>query len=163
MATDESHEAALRNEIARLRAALGQAEREAMVDALTGCLNRRGWAKRIEGEERRCRRHGLGAVVVVVDVDGLKAVNDGRGHAAGDQHLITCAGALRTAVRGEDLVARLGGDEFAVLAVQTTSEAPHAVVTHVEHALDAAGVRASLGWALRSSHPSLAGAVTAAD
>jgi diguanylate cyclase len=163
MDTDESREAALRDEIARLRDALGQARRDAVVDALTGCLNRRGWAKSIEVEERRCRRHELDAAVVMVDLDGLKAINDERGHAAGDQQLITCARALRSVVRGEDLVARLGGDEFAVLAVQTISEAPHAIVAHIERAFDAAGVRASLGWALRSSHTDLIAAITAAD
>src|SRR4051794_1388147 len=155
MDRDESREAALREEIADLRDALGQARRDAMVDALTGCLNRRGWTKSIEIEERRCRRHGLDAVVVVVDLDGLKGVNDECGHAAGDQRLIGCAHALRSVVRGEDLVARLGGDEFAVLAVQTISDAPHAVIAHIERAFDAAGIRASLGWALRSSHANL--------
>jgi diguanylate cyclase len=163
MGTDESREAALRDEVARLRAALGQAQRAAMVDALTGCLNRRGWARSIAGEERRCRRHGLDAVVVVVDLDGLKAINDARGHAAGDRCLVTCARALRTAVRGEDVVARLGGDEFGVLAVQTSGAGPSPVVAHIERAFDAAGVAASLGWAMRSSHGGLAAAVGAAD
>jgi diguanylate cyclase (GGDEF)-like protein len=161
--TDDSREGPLREEIRLLRAALARAERDAMVDALTGCLNRRGWTACLRAEERRCARHGLDAVVVIVDLDGLKAINDAEGHDAGDRRLTDCGEALRRAVRGEDLVARLGGDEFALLAVQTAGRAPDAVVAQIERALDAADVKASLGWALRSSHHGLADAVTAAD
>jgi len=99
----------------------------------------------------------------VVDLDGLKGVNDTEGHEAGDRCLIGCGDALRAAVRAEDSVARLGGDEFAVLAVQTTHQAPEAVVAHVEQALEAAEVKASLGWALRSGHRDLTDAVSEAD
>jgi diguanylate cyclase len=153
----------LREEVRRLRLALARAEREAMFDALTGCLNRRGWTVALRAEERRCSRHGLDAVVVIVDLDGLKAINDSEGHEAGDRCLIDCADALRRAVRAEDSVARLGGDEFAVLAVQTARRAPKAVVAHLERALEEADVSASLGWALRSRHAGLADAVTDAD
>ena len=163
LGTDRSREAALRDEIARLQAALRQARQAALVDPLTGSLNRRGWDKGLAGEERRCRRHGLDAVVVMVDLDGLKTINDVRGHAAGDRAIVACARALQAAVRAEDLVARLGGDEFAVLAVQTDSESAQAVVANVERALGAAGIPAGFGWALRSEHAGLAAAVDAAD
>jgi diguanylate cyclase (GGDEF)-like protein len=163
MDTDDSGDAALRKEIRRLQDALARAEREAMLDALTGCLNRRGWTEALRAEERRCCRHGLDALVVIVDLDGLKAVNDTEGHDAGDRCLIGCGAALRRAVRTEDAVARLGGDEFAVLAVQTAPRAPEAVVAHLELALADADVKASVGWALRSRHAGLAEAVTEAD
>ena len=100
---------------------------------------------------------------MIVDLDGLKQINDSEGHDAGDRCLIDCGDALRAAVRTEDAVARLGGDEFAVLAVQTACRAPQAVVGHVEQALQDADVEASLGWALRSCHAGLADAVTEAD
>src|SRR3954447_11678385 len=116
---DDPREDSLREEIRLLRAALARAEHEAMVDPLTGCLNRRGWTACLRTEERRCARHGLAAVVVIVDLDGLKAINDAEAHDAGDRRLVGCADALRRAVRGEDFLARLGGDEFAILAVQT--------------------------------------------
>src|SRR3954447_1519340 len=161
--TDESGEGALRREISRLRVALARAEREAMFDPLTGCLNRRGWTEALRSEERRCSRHRLDAVVVILDLDGLKAVNDTEGHDAGDRRLIDCGEALLRAVRAEDSVARLGGDEFAVLAVQTGRRAPEALIANLERALEAADVKASLGWALRSRHAGLAGAVTEAD
>src|SRR3954471_15904417 len=143
MQTDDSGDAALRREIRRLREALARAEREATLDALTGCLNRRGWTEALRAEERRCRRHGLDALVVIVDLDGLKVVNDTEGHEAGDRLLVECGAALRRALRAEDSVARLGGDEFGVLAVDTTPAAPEAVVTHLKRALDAARVKAS--------------------
>jgi diguanylate cyclase (GGDEF)-like protein len=160
---DKSHEGALRDEIVRLRSALQQAEREATVDPLTGCLNRRGWARTVEREELRCRRHGLDAIVVMVDLDGLKEVNDRHGHAAGDRRIVECASAISSVVRGEDLVARLGGDEFGVLAVQATDEAPQAVHAQIQRAFDETGVAGSLGWALRSEHDSLEEAVATAD
>jgi diguanylate cyclase len=163
MHTDESGDAGLREEIRRLRDALARAEREAMIDALTGCLNRRGWSEALRAEERRCRRHGLDALVVVVDLDGLKTINDAEGHDAGDRCLVGCSRALRRVVRAEDSVARLGGDEFAVLAVQAARRTPEAVVAHLERALAEADVKASVGWALRSGHANLSAAVTDAD
>ena len=163
MNTEGSREAALRDEIARLQVALRAARQAALIDPLTGCLNRRGWTKGLASEERRCSRHALDAVVVMVDLDGLKALNDQRGHAAGDRRIVACARALQSVVRGEDLVARLGGDEFAVLAVQTNSDAPNAIVANVARALDEAGIPASIGWALRSEHAGLGAAVDAAD
>src|SRR3954452_21064182 len=149
MDTDDSRERGLRQEIKHLRTELARAEREATFDALTGCLNRRGWTRCLGAEERRCRRHDLDAVVVVVDLDGLKTVNDEYGHAAGDRRLVECADALRAAVRAEDAVARIGGDEFAVLAVQTHGDAPQAVAGQIERQFDVADVRASVGWARR--------------
>jgi diguanylate cyclase (GGDEF)-like protein len=88
MHTDDSDDARLREEIHRLRSALARAQREATVDALTGCLNRRGWSEALRAEERRCCRHDLDALVVVVDLDGLKAINDTEGHDSGDRCLV---------------------------------------------------------------------------
>jgi len=115
MGRDVSDEGTLREEIERLRAALQEAEREAMVDAMTGCLNRRGWTRSLEHEERRCRRHELDALVVVDDLDGLKAINDTHGHSAGDEAIRLTAQALRDVARESDVVARIGGDEFLVV------------------------------------------------
>ena len=91
----------------------------AQVDELTGLLNR--WAlKRVAMREiQRCRRTRGALAVVMMDLDGLKAVNDEMGHACGDVVLQTVAGVLQETVRGHDLVARMGGDEFCVLLPDT--------------------------------------------
>ncbi len=61
-----------------------RAEAEALLDPLTGLVNRRGWQMLLDREEQRCRRYGTVASVLVIDLDGLKTVNDTQGHAAGD-------------------------------------------------------------------------------
>ena len=91
----------------------------AQVDELTGLLNR--WAlKRVAVREvERCRRAGGRLAVVMMDLDGLKGINDEKGHGCGDVVLQTVAGVLQETVRGHDSVARMGGDEFCVLLPDT--------------------------------------------
>jgi diguanylate cyclase len=147
-------------------AALRRAERaeaEALTDPLTGLLNRRGWELLLEREEQRCQRYGTVASVLMLDLDGLKAVNDSHGHAAGDALLRNAADVLRAGVRSTDIVARLGGDEFAMLAVETDLPAAHVERDRLRDLLRAAGVPASVGAAARGPQGGLAGAVTAAD
>jgi diguanylate cyclase (GGDEF)-like protein/PAS domain S-box-containing protein len=88
--------------------------RQARTDALTGLLNRRGFAKRLDVRVAECARTGRVSSLVYVDLDNFKQVNDRLGHAAGDAALKGLADSLRRVVRADDLVARLGGDEFAV-------------------------------------------------
>ena len=104
---------------------------EAGRDALTGLLNRRGLSTRA----RRAARADDLVSLLVVDLDHFKAINDGHGHAVGDQVLALVAQELRHGLRAEDLVARLGGDEFAVVllgcdapeALQRAEELRHRV------------------------------------
>ena len=85
-------------------------------DELTGLLNRRGFFSHFRRELAHARRSGAaGGVVIMIDLDGFKAVNDSLGHDAGDAMLRRVADLLNHFVRGQDVVARLGGDEFAVL------------------------------------------------
>jgi len=92
----------------------------AQVDELTGLLNR--WAlKRVAMREiQRCRRMNGALAVVMMDLDGLKAINDTKGHSCGDVILQAVAGVLQETVRSHDSVARMGGDEFCVLLPQTS-------------------------------------------
>jgi diguanylate cyclase (GGDEF)-like protein len=88
-------------------------------DPLTGSLSRDAFTVRVLDEQNRALRIASSLAVALVDVDGLKAINDAHGHATGDRLLIGVADALR-AGRRADLVARWGGDEFVVLFPDAT-------------------------------------------
>lgn len=90
-------------------------ERLAGHDPLTGLPNRRLFQDRLEQALERALRGGGSFAVAFVDLDGFKAVNDARGHDAGDAVLATVGRRLAEAVRAQDTAARLGGDEFGVL------------------------------------------------
>ena len=90
---------------------------EASLDSLTGVANRRTFDRTCQDWVRSARSR---FVLAMLDVDDFKTINDTRGHAAGDQVLVTLAQALLGSVRPGDIVARLGGDEFAILASDLT-------------------------------------------
>jgi diguanylate cyclase (GGDEF)-like protein len=87
----------------------------AMRDQLTGLGNRRAWDEWLSHELGLARRTGAPLSVGVVDLDGLKQINDSLGHAEGDALIQRFAQRLQAAVRATDFVARLGGDEFFLL------------------------------------------------
>jgi diguanylate cyclase (GGDEF)-like protein len=91
----------------------------AQVDELTGLLNR--WAlKRVTMREiQRCTRAKSALALVMMDLDGLKIVNDTSGHGCGDVVLQAVGGVLLETVRAQDSVARMGGDEFCILLPET--------------------------------------------
>lgn len=136
---------------------------EAESDAMTGLLNRRGWDRYLAAEEDRYKRFGDPGSVVVLDLDRLKEINDGRGHDAGDEYIRRAANTLRDTVRATDVVARLGGDEFGVVAANTSAEDTHALVVRLAEALTAAGVSGSFGHAPYIIGSGFPGAWKAAD
>jgi diguanylate cyclase (GGDEF)-like protein len=140
-----------------------QARREAATDALTLLYNRRGWEQCLAIEEQRNERENLDAGIYIIDLDGLKQLNDREGHASGDAMLQRAAQALRACVRRRDVVARIGGDEYAFLATDVSMEVAPVVEERLRKALQAVGVSASIGFALRSGHGSLPAAAEAAD
>ena len=87
----------------------------AVTDALTGLANRRSWDDQLARAIAHAERTHETLSVAVCDVDGLKDINDRRGHAAGDELLRGIAERWRAEARAADLVARIGGDEFAIL------------------------------------------------
>ena len=99
----------------RLVAVMGRVRRlqdEAALDDLTGVLRRGTGMRLLQAEVDRVRREGGHLVLAFADVDGLKRVNDTRGHLAGDRLLRLVAQTLRARLRSYDLVMRYGGDEF---------------------------------------------------
>jgi len=89
-------------------------------DEVTGLYNRRFFAVRLEEEVSRCRRFNHPVSVVLLDLDGYKAINDELGHSAGDETLREVANILLKHSRGINVICRYGGDEFAVLLVETS-------------------------------------------
>ena len=84
-------------------------------DGLTGLLNRRAMEEALDAQARRSRRNREPFVVMMLDLDHFKAVNDRHGHAVGDRALKQVSAVLRAGVREVDRIARFGGEEFLVL------------------------------------------------
>jgi len=112
--------AELRAELVALRARLAEAEGLADRDALTPLFNRRALMRELARTLAAVERYGGPASFVYFDLDGLKAINDRFGHAAGDAALKAVAERLVGHVRASDAAGRMGGDEFAVILAQTT-------------------------------------------
>jgi diguanylate cyclase (GGDEF)-like protein len=111
---------------------LAQQLREQMRhDPLTQVLNRRGLDEAAARAIAQSRRHGRPLALVVCDLDGFKALNDGHGHIAGDQALRAFAQLLTSAVRRGDVVGRMGGDEFGLLLHDTDAAAAAEVMERV--------------------------------
>jgi diguanylate cyclase (GGDEF)-like protein len=110
-------------------AALDQVEAQAketyemaVLDPLTGLHNRRAGQLRLREEMSRAERYGRSLILLLVDIDGLKQINDKFGHLAGDQAIKYFGERLQKAIRGSDLTVRLGGDEFLILLPECTAE-----------------------------------------
>ncbi len=109
----------LRAAIEEQRQAAEQAHELALHDDLTGLARRRRFDEALALEVARSQRYGATASVLLVDIDGFKAVNDSHGHPAGDALLKQLGQTLKTSLRDTDLPARIGGDEFAVILSET--------------------------------------------
>lgn len=107
--------AALRKEVALLRIANSELERVVVRDTLTPLYNRRHFISSVADRISRVSRYGSHSVIMFIDVDNMKIVNDRYGHAAGDFALMHVAGIIGGAVRSTDVAARVGGDEFALI------------------------------------------------
>jgi len=108
-----------------------------MVDDLTGVYNRRGFLTLAEQQLKVARRSKRPVILLYLDVDNLKRVNDTLGHNEGDILLSRAAIVLRRSFREADVLARIGGDEFAVLAAEATPESIETPLRRLRSNLDA--------------------------
>jgi diguanylate cyclase (GGDEF)-like protein len=104
----------------------------ALTDDLTGISNRRGFDLLTEQALAMCRRSQKTAVLVAIDMDGFKAINDKLGHHAGDEALRSFAELMLTTFRESDVVARTGGDEFSALLTGTTMANARAILERLK-------------------------------
>lgn len=104
-------------------------------DPMTGVANRRVFCDAVARELSRQRRDGGPVSVAVLDLDGLKRLNDTLGHGVGDRAIRALAECCQGAVRGADLVGRLGGDEFALLLCGIDARRAQRVVRRIHGAL----------------------------
>ncbi len=109
----------------------------ATTDALTGLANRRAFMARLESELEQVAQGGAPGMVIMLDLDHFKRVNDTYGHAAGDKVLVHLAQMLGgKALRQGDLAGRLGGEEFAVLLPRTRADEAAAIAERLRLALE---------------------------
>src|SRR5277367_1310555 len=129
----------LRHEVADQMQSLAKVEtlasevyKLAALDQLTGLYNRRSGEQRLAEEMSRAQRHGRPLTILLMDLDGLKTVNDKHGHAAGDTVIKNFADRLQRAIRGSDLAVRLGGDEFMAILPECKCEEVNRVLGRIE-------------------------------
>jgi diguanylate cyclase (GGDEF)-like protein len=144
---------------ARLRESREQLEHQATHDDLTGVVNRKLLADRLEHARAHAARYNEHFALLVVDLDQFKPINDTHGHAAGDALLVAVARRLEAGVRASDTVARTGGDEFVVIldgvagraeAMAIADKLAAAIAAPIEHqdAAEPLTIGASIGVSL---------------
>jgi diguanylate cyclase (GGDEF)-like protein len=162
LAEIQAREASLVASHDRLRTANESLSHLAFHDGLTGLPNRSGFMQRAVQVLQVHRGRSEDMAMLYLDCDRFKEINDGLGHAAGDELLVAVAGRLRAAVRESDVVGRLGGDEFAVLlapvhgrddALRHAQKIAEAIRTPLQSsAYGAFDATASIGVAISGEH-----------
>ncbi|OIQ98955.1 diguanylate cyclase VdcA [mine drainage metagenome] len=115
----QSELAASKQKVEKLHLELHSARGEALIDPLTGILNRRGFENSAKIALSNQAALGSGICLLMVDIDHFKTINDTYGHLFGDKVIRAVANTLKSKVRGQDSVGRMGGEEFALLLAET--------------------------------------------
>ncbi len=119
--------------------------RTSMTDSLTGLPNSRYLYAQLEKEVARATRRAMPLVVVVMDLDGFKPINDTWGHQAGDEVLAKVAKMFQDTFRQGDIVCRYAGDEFVALLPETSPEEARTVVERVQHHIQETAIEVPSG------------------
>jgi len=122
-----------------------------LVDDLTGLYNRRGFLTVAEHQLKIAERNKKSLLLLFIDLDNLKDVNDEFGHPIGDQALIQTTRILKKTFRGSDIIARFGGDEFVVLTLEISGTSPRTFYTRLQKSLDSFNRHTRLPFALALS------------
>jgi len=150
--------------LARVEKAIREAEERrelwklATTDPLTGLANFRFLHETLHREIESVRRYGRPLALLMLDLDGLKEINDRLGHEAGNRALRLLADRIRSCLRGADFAARFGGDEFVILLPHTDLEEGRQLAERLRRAVEQADalpfrLRASIGIASAPSGP----------
>lgn len=130
-AANETLEQRVAQRTAELEAQSAQLQQLALHDSLTGLVNYGHLTRLLDHALARATRRGTIVVVMFIDLDGFKAVNDTYGHATGDLVLKAVADRVQARLRKEDVLARLGGDEFVILIEEVTGREGAERVAHL--------------------------------
>ena len=124
----------------------------ATLDELTNISNRRGFMVLAQYSLNFCVRQKIPAVLVFLDLDKFKAINDKFGHAEGDTALIAFAAQMKSAFRDSDIFARLGGDEFVALLTSTSKQQAEYIIERFSHSLKKYNQEANRGYDVSFSY-----------
>ena len=138
---------------------LRPASSEPSTDPLTGLATRHDWDQRVRTEEAYCRDFGESATVIVIELTGLRANNEVRGHAAGDDELRQAGAVVREVMAGKHFSARVSGDCFAILVIGETADE---IVAALRQAFARTGTTVSFGVGTRRQDSTLDDAQAAA-
>lgn len=118
------------------RVALSDAERRAQTDPLTGVLNRRSMIERLHAACDRAKARGLPIALLFIDLDHFKAINDTRGHLAGDACLRALIGPIQRELRMSDVIGRYGGEEFVVILSSADASAARGIAQRIRERVE---------------------------
>ncbi len=122
-----------------------------LIDDLTGLYNRRGFLALAKHRLEIVQQKNNDLVLLYIDLDNLKEINDQYGHPIGDQALIETTRILKLTFRGSDIIARIGGDEFVVLSSETAKIRAQNLLLRIKASLDAFNKKAKLPFRLELS------------
>lgn len=130
---------------------LANLEQKLLSDDLTGLYNRRGFMHLAAQQLKIARRMGTLLLLIFIDLDDLKKVNDQYGHTEGDQVLAAFAEVLKMTFRESDIIGRVGGDEFAVMAINVLENSDRVIAERLQSNLAAFNQKRNAGYDISPS------------